>query len=126
MRRITELNRRCPLIVFVNDDPRIEGMVRAGIRREDAIEYTVLGCNEWAICGKSKLDLAHINMMHSYKTLLWDRREEALKAETYEDFYRLWEEMAAKGYMGILHSNLNVLCLDWDGSYRCIYLSKLH
>ena len=31
---------------------------------------------------------------------------------------RMWEEMAAKGYMGILHSNLNVLCLDWDGSYR--------
>ena len=95
MRRITELNRRCPLIVFVNDDPRIEGMVRAGIRREDAIEYTVLGCNEWAICGKSKLDLAHINLMHSFKTLLWDRREEALKAETFEDFYRLWEESLA-------------------------------
>lgn len=91
MRLITELNHRCPLIVFVNDEPRIRGMVRAGIRREDALEYTVLGCNEWSICGRSRLDLAHTNLMHSLKIVLFDRRAEALKAESFEGLYSLFE-----------------------------------
>ncbi len=92
MRKIAEYNRRCQLIVFVNDEPRIEGMMRVGISREDAVEYTVLGCNEWAICGKSKLDLAHINLLHCMKSLLFDNREQALKAESFEALYALLEE----------------------------------
>ncbi len=91
MRLITEFNHRCPLIVFVNDEPRIKGMVDAGIAWEDAVEYTVLGCNEWAICGKSRLDLAHTNLMHSLKTVLYDRRSELLAAKDFEEIYRMFE-----------------------------------
>lgn len=91
MRLITEFNHRCPLIVFVNDEPRIKGMVDAGIAWEDAVEYTVLGCNEWAICGKSRLDLAHTNLMHSLKTVLYDRRSELLAAKDFEEIYGMFE-----------------------------------
>lgn len=91
MRLITEFNHRCPLIVFVNDEPRIRGMVDAGIAWEDAVEYTVLGCNEWSICGKSRLDLAHTNLVHSLKTVLYDRREELLAAKDFEEVYAMFE-----------------------------------
>lgn len=92
MRMITEFNHRCPLIVFVNDEPRIRGMVEAGIAWEDAIEYTVVGCNEWAICGKARLDLAHINLMHALKVALYDRRAELLAVNGFEEIYALFEE----------------------------------
>lgn len=104
MQKIAAYNRRCPLIVFVNDEPRIEGMVRAGISREDAIEYTVLGCNEWAICGKSKLDLAHTNLMHSLKSLLFDHREEALTASSFDEFYCMLEKYLACDMQSILEA----------------------
>lgn len=96
MSMITEFNHKCPLIVFVNDIPRIKGMVNAGIRREDAIEYTVLGCNEWAICGKSRLDLAHTNMMHSLKKALFDHRQELEECGTFDEVYSLFEKMLAE------------------------------
>lgn len=102
MRIITEFNRRCPLIVFVNDEPRIRGMVDSGIAFEDAIEYTVLGCNEWAICGKSRLDLAHINLVHSLKTVLYDRRAELLTMESFEQVYALFEECLEKDIRSIV------------------------
>lgn len=96
MRLITEYNHRCPLIVFVNDEPRIRGMMEAGISKEDAIEYTVLGCNEWAICGKSRLDLAHINLMHTLKTILFDERDQLMHADNYDEVYRLFEKSLEK------------------------------
>lgn len=92
MRLITELNHLCPLIVFVNDEPRLRGMQAAGIAWQDAVEYTVLGCNEWAICGKSRLELAHTNMMHALKTALFDRREELLRAKDFDEVYALFED----------------------------------
>ena len=91
MRLITEFNHRCPLIVFVNDEPRLRGMQAVGIAWEDAAEYTVLGCNEWAICGRSRMELAHTNLMHALKTVLYNRREELLRAKDFDEVYALFE-----------------------------------
>lgn len=110
MRLITEFNHRCPLIVFVNDEPRLRGMVDAGIAWEDAVEYTVLGCNEWAICGKSRLDLAHTNLLHSLKTVLYDRREETLASKNFEDLYALFEQS--------LEADMYQIIGDYEVFYR--------
>lgn len=109
IRKITEYNKRCQLIVFVNDDPRIEGMVRAGIKYADAVEYTVVGCNEWCICGCSKLDLAHVNLMHALKTLLWDKFGAASNADSFDAFYQLFEQELAKDMRRIVS--------DYDAYY---------
>lgn len=98
---ITKLNKRCPNIVFVNDEPRIPGMVKGGISYEDATEYTVIGCNEWAICGKSKFDLAHINLVHSLTNLLFNKKEKACSARTYDEFYAMYEESLRRDILSI-------------------------
>ncbi len=88
MRYITEMNKRSQLIVFVNDEPRIKGMIACGIDKEDAINYSVIGCNEWAIIGKSKLDLAHISLMHSVEKAIYDNGI----PKTYEEFYNTFRK----------------------------------
>lgn len=91
IRKITELNHRNQIIVFVNDEPRIKGMISAGLLKEDALEYTVVGCNEWAICGRGKLDLAHINLLHPLSKMLGEKRSELLSATSFNDVYSLLE-----------------------------------
>ncbi len=98
MRYITELNKRNQIIVFVNDEPRIDGMVACGIDREDAINYSVIGCNEWAIVGKSRLDLAHISLVHSVESAIYENKA----PERYEDFYKIFEHELAKDFNRII------------------------
>ena len=106
IKAVTELNKRCPLIVFVNDEPRLKGMVDAGIAWEDAVEYTVVGCNEWSICGKSKMDLAHINLVHAFTELIQKNESLAIEAKTFDAFYGLWEDF--------LHKDIIRIANDYD------------
>ncbi len=87
MRYITEMNKRSQLIVFVNDEPRLRGMVKCGIDYADAVNYSVIGCNEWAIVGKSRIDLAHVNLVHSLESAIYG----FAAPSTYEEFYALYE-----------------------------------
>ncbi len=103
MRYITELNKKSQLIVFVNDEPRINGMVKCGIDDQDAVNYSVIGCNEWAIVGKSKLDLAHVNLVHALESALYEREEPA----SYEECYRLFEEELQKDFDTIIAEYAN-------------------
>ncbi len=103
MRYITEMNKKSQLIVFVNDEPRIDGMVACGIEREDAVNYSVIGCNEWAIVGKSKIDLAHINLVHSVQQAIYEN--EAPK--TYEEFYKIFEKELKKDFDTIINEYTN-------------------
>ncbi len=103
MRYITEMNNKSQLIVFVNDEPRIDGMVACGIDREDAINYSVIGCNEWAIVGKSKIDLAHINLVHSVQQAIYEN--EAPKS--YDEFYKIFEKELTKDFNTIINEYTN-------------------
>ncbi len=49
---IAKFNRRQSNIVFTNDDVRIPAFIKMGIPYEDAVGYTMVGCNEWTIVGK--------------------------------------------------------------------------
>ena len=72
MRFITELNAKCQWIVFVNDEPRLPGMADVGIDPKDAVDYTVVGCNEWNLPCGADLSLAHVNLLHSLESLLYE------------------------------------------------------
>lgn len=39
-------------IVYTNDDARIPAFINMGIPYDDAVEYTMVGCNEWTMVGK--------------------------------------------------------------------------
>ncbi len=103
MRYITEMNKKSQLIVFVNDEPRIEGMVACGIDREDAINYSVIGCNEWAIVGKSKIDLAHVNLVHSIQQAIYENKA----PKSYEEFYKIFEKELTKDFNTIINEYTN-------------------
>ncbi len=94
VRYVTEMNNKSQLIVFVNDEPRLKGMVECGIDYEDAVDYTVIGCNEWALAGSSKLDLAHINLVHSIESTIYEHDA----PETYEEFYKIFESELKKDF----------------------------
>ncbi len=98
MRYITEMNKKSQLIVFVNDEPRIDGMVACGIDRDDAVDYSVIGCNEWAIVGKSRIDLAHINLVHAVQEAIYANEP----PKTYEEFYKTFEKELAKDFHAII------------------------
>ncbi len=103
MRYITEMNKKSQLIVFVNDEPRIDGMVACGIDREDAVNYSVIGCNEWAIVGKSKIDLAHINLIHSVQQAIYENEV----PKTYDEFYKAFEKELKRDFNAIIEEYSN-------------------
>ncbi len=98
LRYITEMNKKSQLIVFVNDDPRLRGMQACGIAPNDAVDYTLIGCNEWGLPGKSKLDLTHVNLVHSLQEAIYNSEE----VESYEKFYRIFEKELKKDFDRII------------------------
>ncbi len=103
MRYITEMNNKSQLIVFVNDEPRIDGMVACGIEREDAIDYSVIGCNEWAIVGKSRIELAHVNLVHSVEQAIYENKA----PENFDEFYKIFEKELSRDFNAIIDEYFN-------------------
>ncbi len=103
MRYITEMNKKSQLIVFVNDEPRIDGMVACGIDREDAIDYSVIGCNEWSIVGKSRIDLAHVNLVHAIEQAVYENKT----PKSYDEFYGIFEKELNKDFNAIIDEYSN-------------------
>lgn len=127
MKYITELNAKCQWIVFVNDEPRIPGMTDIGIEYKDAVDYTVVGCNEWCLPCGAKIDLAHINLLHSVEQLIYNDKRFS-SAKSYDEVFRLYKEhlkddmlsiigeysnysKAVAGDINVLTSALNASCI---------------
>ena len=133
MKFITELNAKCQWIVFVNDEPRLPGMVDAGIDYNDAVNYTVVGCNEWCLPSGARIDLAHINLLHSIEDLIYNDKD-FLSAKSFDDVFSLFkkhlkldmfaiaEEYSNYSKMGtkdinVLNSALSVSCIESGKSF---------
>lgn len=104
LKYVTEMNKKCMNIVFVSDEPRVQGLVRKGIAYEDAVNYTMVGCNEWAVVGKSKLDLVHANLMHSLWDLLYHHTDDLSETNTFDDFFAVYERYLHRDVETILSS----------------------
>lgn len=84
-------------IAFVNDDPRIDAFMRnAGISYEDAVSYTMVGCNEPAFPGSMWMGGCTSNVARSIANTLYERSEDVLKCETFEEFFAIYEEELTK------------------------------
>lgn len=85
-----DINKR---IAFVSDEPRIKALTEvAGFPYEVACKYTMVGCNEPQLPGGIFMAGFAANVVKVIERTMYGREEDILKAETFEDFYRIFEE----------------------------------
>ena len=85
--------KRPDLIMFLNDDAILKGLVSSGVAYKDAVGYSSSGCNETVLTGCSQPGAleGHINVMLSLERLLKDK-EKLERILSFDDFYKLFEE----------------------------------
>ena len=80
-------------IAFVNDEPRIRGLMEhTGLSWEEAVSYTMIGCNELALPGGIVFGFEMINIVRSVENTFYQRKEDILKAESFDRFYEIYHE----------------------------------
>lgn len=123
MVRMTELNMKSRNIVFTSDEARFRAFAALGIEKEDYIDYSMIGCNEWSIMGKSNSGSdGFFNTAAALEEVLYFQRDKVLSCRTYEDFHAL--------FLRALGQKINFMCDLADGFYRansgdCNVLSSL-
>ena len=76
---------------FVNDVPRVKMyMQHVGLRYEDAIRYTMVGCNEPAILGSVFYGGCKSNCVRALTRTLYDYSDDCVACETFEAFFALF------------------------------------
>lgn len=93
-RFVLDCERHDPLkrIAIVNDEPRIRSfMENLHLSYEDAVNYTMVGCNEPLLQGGVWLGGCTANVARSVTRTL-ARREEMLACGTFDEFYALFEK----------------------------------
>jgi formate C-acetyltransferase len=107
---VTELNMKCKQIVFTNDEVRLKAFDKLGFEKSDAINYTMIGCKEWAITGKSNTGSdGFFNTVKSLEEVLYHHTEEISKLNTFEEFYTYYEK--------ILYQHIVFMCDLADAFY---------
>ena len=80
-------------IAFVNDRPRIKGLMKYNdISFEEAVNYTMIGCNEIALPGGIVFGFDQINILRSVENTFYKRSEEIISAESFDDFFDIYKE----------------------------------
>lgn len=80
-------------IAFVNDEPRIRGLMKhSELSYEEAVNYTMAGCNEPALPGGMIMGIDNSNAVRSVENTFFKRDSDILDAETFDDFYKIYEE----------------------------------
>ena len=112
LKKLMDCERNDPnkRIAFVNDEPRIKGfMQNAGVSPKEAVNYTMVGCNEPALQGGIWLGGLTSNVMHSMENTLYKRKADIVKCNTYEDFYGIYKEELYKDLEEII---------DWSNKFN--------
>ncbi|MBS7299000.1 MAG: hypothetical protein KIG65_07965 [Eubacteriales bacterium] len=92
-----EKNDKNKRIAFTNDDRRIEAYTKiCGLPYKEAINYTLVGCNEPALLGGMCASTSHANLAHSIEYVMHCRSKETAEAKTFEDFYEIFKDQLYK------------------------------
>ena len=79
-------------IAFTNDDKRLETYTKiCGFPYEEAVNYTLVGCNEPAMLGGMCASTSHGNLAHSIEKTLHSRTDEIIKAQSFDKFYSVFK-----------------------------------
>lgn len=80
-------------IAFVNDEPRIRGLMRySGFDYSEAINYTMMGCNELAMPGGMVMGFDPFNIARSVDSVLYARRDDMIKSRSFDEFFAIYRE----------------------------------
>lgn len=107
-------------IAFVNDEPRIRGLMKyTGLSYKDAVNYTMMGCNEIALPGGIVFGFDTMNILRSVENTFNQRSEDIIKAKSFDEFFEiykeelfkdLWEsEKISKGFQDIRNRDINIV-----------------
>lgn len=105
VRKWLDCARRDPFMrfAFVGDEPRLRALTEiARIPWEDAVNYTMVGCNEPALRGSIWLGGCTANIARCLETLLYDRTDEVCACPDFDAFFSLFEEEMGKDIARIL------------------------
>ena len=95
LRYMLDCERKDPnkRIAFVNDEPRIKGLMKYnGISYEEAVNYTMIGCNELALPGGIVFGFDPMNVLRSMENTFFNRSNDIINAESFEDFFDIYKE----------------------------------
>ena len=95
LRFMLDAERKDPMkrISVTNDDKRIDAHVKiCGFPYEEAINYTLVGCNEPAMLGGMSANSSHGNLAHSVENLFYSYAERICKTSTFEQFHEIFKE----------------------------------
>lgn len=79
-------------IAFVNDEPRIKGLMNTGLSYKEAVSYTMMGCNELALPGGMVFGFDPMNLVRSVENTFFGRVEDIISASDFDAFYEIYEQ----------------------------------
>ena len=95
LRYMLDCERKDPnkRIAFVSDTPRINAFMKyEGLSYEEAVEYTMAGCNEICRPGGIISGPDEINILRSVQNTFFKRTENILNAESFDEFFNIYKE----------------------------------
>ena len=95
LRYMLDCERKDPnkRIAFVNDTPRIKGLMKYNnISYEEAVNYTMIGCNELALPGGIVFGFDQMNILRSVENTFFNRSNDIINAESFDDFFNIYKE----------------------------------
>lgn len=96
-RYVTEMNSRQSNVVFTNDEVRIPAYMKLGMTYEDAVEYTMVGCNEWTAMGKGHTgSQGFFNPLHALEKTIYQDENILKSFSTFDEFYTAYKDELKK------------------------------
>lgn len=107
-------------LAFVNDEPRIKGLMEyTGLSFEEAVNYTMMGCNELALPGGIVFGFDPLNIVRSVENTFYKRTDDIIKVSSFEEFYDIYKqelfkdlwraEKISKGFQNIRSRDCNIV-----------------
>ena len=80
-------------IAFVSDEAKVACLINhCGLSWEEAIDYVTVGCNAMALSGGAMCGSGRANLGKVLNDTFYNDREAVLKAETFDDFFSIYEK----------------------------------
>lgn len=95
LRYMLDCERKDPnkRIAFVNDAPRIKGLMKYNdISYKEAVNYTMIGCNEIALPGGIVFGFDQMNILRSVENTFFNRSNDIINAKSFDDFFDIYKE----------------------------------